>query len=309
GIDGNNSNMLATLVNELTKYKGMIFIVANGNSGSDGIFTSSLPATAQSSIGVGSFETNKVLNFKAFDPKNPNFVINYATNDALAFPFKSAKVKLFPMDKCLNDYKGFDNTVIIVDIRTVLKCPVSTVILAKIKPLAVLVSVSKLTVVLQYRQIPYLPTNYGAQITSKQTDILIEYLERNPNLELDFSNNYGYMEYHPFAVTPSVFSSWGLSQEFDIKPEVCAPGGSILSAFPVNIGSYTIKSGTSLAAPYMTGVAALYFEMFGKAKSPEQLKTAFMNYAVPLENRDGLLASVLHQGAGLIDAFNTILAT
>ena len=54
-------------------------------------------------------------------------------------------------------------------------------------------------------------------VYSKQADILINYLKEHPNLELDFSDKYGYMIDHPFAVTPSIFSSWGLSDEFDIK--------------------------------------------------------------------------------------------
>src|SRR5436305_317521 len=58
--------------------------------------------------------------------------------------------------------------------------------------------------------------NFG-HLTPKQADILIKYLEKYPNLELDFSDKYGYMEDHPFAVTTSVFSSLGLSDEFDIK--------------------------------------------------------------------------------------------
>ena len=61
-----------------------------------------------------------------------------------------------------------------------------------------------------------LSLNFG-HLTPKQADILIKYLEKHPNLELDFSDKYGYMEDHPFAVTTSVFSSLGLSDEFDIK--------------------------------------------------------------------------------------------
>ncbi|CAG8531971.1 4390_t:CDS:2 [Funneliformis mosseae] len=161
----------------------------------------------------------------------------------------------------------------------------------------------------QYDQLTYLPTKYGAMIYSQQTDILIKYLEENPNLELDFSDKYGYMEDHPFAVTPSVFTSWGLSNELDIKPEVCAPGGFMLSTYPVNIEPYLLTSGTSMAAPYITGVTALYYEVFGKLKSPEDIKTALMNNAVPLKSRNKLLASVLHQGAGFVNAFNALIST
>ena len=46
---------------------------------------------------------------------------------------------------------------------------------------------------------------------------MIKYLEKHPNLELDFSDKYGYMEDHSFAITTSVFSNWGLSDELDIN--------------------------------------------------------------------------------------------
>ncbi|CAG8435480.1 9995_t:CDS:2 [Funneliformis mosseae] len=147
-----------------------------------------------------------------------------------------------------------------------------------------------------------------AIIDSKQADILIKYLEKNPNLELDFSDKYGYMEYKPFSVVPSAFSSWGLTEELNIKPEISAPGQLMLSSFPVNLSPYVVMSGTSFSSPYIAGIAALYIESFGK-QSFDQLKIAFMNYAVPRKDRNHLLAPVIIQGAGLVDAFNMLKAT
>src|ERR1700722_6965691 len=64
-----------------------------------------------------------------------------------------------------------------------------------------------------------------------------------------------------------------------------------------------------MAAPYMAGVAALYVEAFGKQKSFEQIKTAFMNYAIPLKDRNKLLSPVLHQGSGFVNLYDTLKAT
>ena len=64
-----------------------------------------------------------------------------------------------------------------------------------------------------------------------------------------------------------------------------------------------------MASPYMAGVAALYIEAFGKQKSYEQLKTAFMNYAIPIKDQNKLLSSVLHQGAGLVSIYDTLKGT
>lgn len=56
----------------------------------------------------------------------------------------------------------------------------------------------------------------------------------------------------------AVFSGRGYTINNQIKPDLCAPGVSILST-AVN-GGYTIKSGTSMATPFVTGSAALMME-------------------------------------------------
>ncbi|CAG8524673.1 4767_t:CDS:2, partial [Funneliformis caledonium] len=298
---------LAIMINDLAKYKGIIFISAAGNDGILGVFTSLMPSDIQNTISVGSFRTDKVLNFKAFDPKNPEFVINYITRSALAFPFQSANVKLFPMNKCSNDYKEFINTLIIIDFRENLSC-IDIMIRFNnetLKPVGRFLIFPEII----EEGLPDVSVRNDAMIDSSQADILIQYLEKNTNLELDFSDKYGYMEYKSYSVVPSVFSSWGLSVELDIKPEISAPGQHMFSTFLVNLPPYILDSGTSFSSPYIAGIAALYIEVFGKPQSYEQLKVAFMNNAVPYKDRNNLLAPVVIQGAGFVDAFKLLKAT
>ncbi|RIA83586.1 peptidase S8/S53 domain-containing protein [Glomus cerebriforme] len=294
GGPGTARSPASLMMDELAKHKGIIFTASSGNNGDDdGILTNLNPAVTKNAISVGSFDTNKFLSFKAFDTSNPNFVLDYLNKDAVALPYKKAKAKVI---KCnVNDYKESENKIPIIDTR-------DTTSLACLKLLK-----EPLKAIIILREIdPVIP---GAIITSKQGDILIKYLEEHPNLELDFSDKYGYMKEHPYAVTPSSFSSWGLSEEFDIKPDICAPGGIIFSAYPINKSPYQLLSGTSMASPYMAGVAALYIEVFGKQESFEQLRTAFMNYAIPLKDRNKLLSSVLHQGSGFVNFYDTLKAT
>ncbi|CAG8693704.1 9230_t:CDS:2, partial [Funneliformis mosseae] len=66
---------------------------------------------------------------------------------------------------------------------------------------------------------------------------------------------------------------------------------------------------TYFSSPYITGIAALYIEVFGKPQFYEQLKVAFMNNAVPYKDRNNLLAPAVIQGAGFVDAFKLLKAT
>ncbi|KAK3345545.1 peptidase S8/S53 domain-containing protein [Neurospora tetraspora] len=60
---------------------------------------------------------------------------------------------------------------------------------------------------------------------------------------------------------PSGFSSWGGTNELEIKPDVAAPGGNI---YTTDINEpWTFQSGTSMACAYVAGIAALYIGEHG----------------------------------------------
>src|SRR5207247_10498105 len=105
--------------------------------------------------------------------------------------------------------------------------------------------------------------------------------------------------------TPTSFSSAGLTPfSHDLKPDLAAPGGSILSStLRETIGEpFAVFEGTSMAAPHVTGAAALLLQRH-PLWSPREVKSALMSTAGPAWGDTGRTteAPVLIEGAGLIN--------
>ena len=115
--------------------------------------------------------------------------------------------------------------------------------------------------------------------------------------------------------TMSDFSSWGVPGDLSLKPEITAPGGGIYSLWGSNAvtgggtDQYRFMSGTSMAAPQVTGMTALLAQVYREQGLAEKsglsarhlAQSLLMSTAEPLFEADsgGNYYSLMSQGAGL----------
>lgn len=106
----------------------------------------------------------------------------------------------------------------------------------------------------------------------------------------------------------STYTSWGPTYEADVKPQLAAPGGLILSTYPRALGSYAVLSGTSMACPLAAAITALVAEVRGTF-DPLELENVLSATSNPNLFNDGTntfpyLAPVAQQGSGLLQAYD-----
>lgn len=123
---------------------------------------------------------------------------------------------------------------------------------------------------------------------------------------------------NPEAGKMSAFTSWGLTPNLDFKPEITAPGGQIYSTLENN--QYGMMSGTSMAAPHVSGGSALVLERvddeFGVTglERVQLAKNILMNTASPIKDKgfvNGVFGwdnpySPRRQGAGVMQLHSAL---
>ncbi|HEM3613318.1 TPA: S8 family serine peptidase [Streptococcus suis] len=139
----------------------------------------------------------------------------------------------------------------------------------------------------------FIPLEFGEALAANSYKIAF-------NNETDIRPN-------PEAGLLSDFSSWGLSADGELKPDLAAPGGAIYAA--INDNDYANMQGTSMASPHVAGAAVLvkqYLQATYPTKSPQEIealvKHLLMSTAKAHVNK-GTTAytSPRQQGAGIID--------
>ena len=152
-------------------------------------------------------------------------------------------------------------------------------------------------------------------ISNKDGQKLIDLLGKNPNQQINITPVHSVK--NPKGEQMSEFSSWGITPDLRLKPDIAGVGGQIYST--INEDKYTMMSGTSMATPQVAGASALVMQRLykdgflkrtadGKPDPIQEYLTVLvmMNTATPIEDKEvkGASASLYtpkQQGAGLVD--------
>lgn len=156
-----------------------------------------------------------------------------------------------------------------------------------------------------------------AMITAAAGEEMLKTVKAGGKVTANFSGNpesiVG-LEY-PAGGRPNTFTSWGGTNDLQLKPEIAAPGGQIFSTWPK--GQYALLSGTSMACPYVAGVAALYISAHGGRKVhgdgfAHMLRKRIVASGTALPWSDGAAldynfsASAAQVGSGLVNAYKVL---
>ncbi|MDU3192019.1 MAG: S8 family serine peptidase, partial [Finegoldia magna] len=125
---------------------------------------------------------------------------------------------------------------------------------------------------------------------------------------------------NPKGEQMSEFSSWGITPDLRLKPDIAGVGGQIYST--INEDKYTTMSGTSMATPQVAGASALVMQRLyqdgflkrtadGKPDPIQEYLTVLvmMNTATPVKDTEVDEASLYtpkQQGAGLVNLENVV---
>lgn len=296
--------------------KGVVVVASIGNSGANGLYSAGAPGLGKKVIGVASFDNTHVA-LSTFTISPDNTAIGYGVASAAPLPPTSGT---YPMartgtattanDACAALPAGsLSGKVALIRRGT---CTFHSKALNAQNAGAVAV------VLYNNGSGRFSPTVAGTPpitipvvaISDSEGVLINNRLAAGP-VNMTWTNQFGTF-LNPTGGLISSFSSYGLSPDLALKPDIGAPGGLIRSTYPLENGAYATISGTSMASPHVAGGVALLLE--ARPNTPSNaVRTILQNSADPApwwgSPGLGFLDNVHRQGAGMVDIDDAILAT
>nr|WP_289037726.1 S8 family serine peptidase [uncultured Allobacillus sp.] len=257
---------------------GVSVVVANGNSGPD-LWTVGSPATAEKAVSVGAYAP---VQYQPYIELPNSHRIDLAQVPLSASWKFSKRMPLEPVTTVEELDRSITDRVILIEKEK-----------TYLEMMAAIMEKGASAVIVYSEEDP----NSWEFV---ELPIPVAYISKDDAKQLQSAGNWFTTKYEQLTDKLATFSSRGpVTSNWQSKPDIIAPGVNILSTVP---GGYAELQGTSMAAPYITGLLALLIEKDPDA-SPEELKNRLISHANPI---DELNQSAIDQGAGVADIARSV---
>jgi subtilisin family serine protease len=285
--------------------KGMVVVASIGNNGPNGVYAAGAPGLGQKVIGVASYDNTHVL--------LPYFTVNDAKIGYVTMTY-SGPVPTSGTEEI--EYVGLACDPLAVDMTGKVALASRGTCSFGIKATNA-INAGAIAVVVHNNVPGVFNGTLGAPIDGVTPVVGISLAD---GLYIRAQTAPVYMTWtdqldsfpSPTGGLISSFSSFGLSPDLALKPDIGAPGGNIYSTYPLEKGGYANLGGTSMSSPHVAGATALLLQ--AKPKTPPQVvRDILQNSADPKmwwgNPGLGYLDNVHRQGAGMVDIDDAILAS
>jgi minor extracellular serine protease Vpr len=297
--------------------RGMVVVASIGNSGANGLYSAGAPGLGDKVIGVASFDNSHVA-LNTFTVSPDDYAIGYATAAASpqppttgTYPMARTGTSASAADACNTSLPLADLTGYVVLIRRG-TCPFHE------KALNAQNAGAAAVVLYNNSAGRFSPTVAGSPaitipvvaISDTEGGLINNRLAAG-DVDMTWTNEQGTFT-NPTGGLISSFSSYGLSPDLQLKPDIGAPGGLIRSTYPLEDGGYATISGTSMSSPHVAGAVALLLE--ARPRTPAQAVRGILQNSADPKNWFGnpglgFLENVHRQGAGMLDIVGAIEST